>query len=99
VYIKSRRIEWDEAKRKTTLSKRGLDFASVADADWDQALTVEDSRTDYGETRFVSLVPIRDRLCVVAWSMRGKNLRVISLRKANARERKRHEETAQLHKD
>ena len=29
----------------------------------------------------------------------GKNLRVISLRKANARERKRHEEAARLHKE
>jgi len=91
-------IEWDEAKRKATLNKRGLDFASVADADWDEALTVEDSRTDYGETRFVSLIPIHNRLCVVAWCMRGKNLRIISLRKASAKERKRHEEAARLHK-
>jgi len=91
-------IEWDEAKRKSTLQKRGLDFASVADAEWDEALTVEDSRTDYRETRFVSLVPIHGRLCVVAWCMRGRNMRVISLRKANARERNRHEEAAQIHK-
>jgi uncharacterized DUF497 family protein len=70
-------IEWDEAKRRSTLQKRGLDFASVVDADWDKALTVEDSRTDYGEARFVSLVPIRGRLCVVAWCTRDRNLRVI----------------------
>jgi uncharacterized DUF497 family protein len=97
-------IEWDEAKRKSTLQKRGIDFASVADADWDEALTVEDSRTDYGEARFVSLVPIHGRLCAIAgltwaWCMRAENLRVISLRKANARERKRHEEAARLHKE
>lgn len=92
-------MEWDEAKRRSTLQKRGLDFASVADADWNEALTVEDSRTDYGEARFVSLVPIHGRLCVVAWCMRAENLRVISLRKANARERKRYEEAARLHKE
>jgi uncharacterized protein len=91
-------IEWDEAKRKSTLQKRGLDFASVADADWDEAMTAEDSRTDYGEARFVSLVPIRGRLCVLAWCMRDKNLRIISLRKANAREKKRYEEATQIHK-
>ena len=86
-------LDWDEPKRLWTLQERGLDFASVADADWDAALTVEDSRTDYGEARFVSLVPINGRLCVVAWCMRGDKLRVISLRKANARERKLHAES------
>ena len=86
-------LEWDEQKREQTLQDRGLDFASVARADWDAALTVTDTRAAYGETRFVSLVPIDNRLCVVAWCWRGQSLRVISLRKANARERKRHEET------
>lgn len=86
-------LDWDERKRTRTLQERGMDFASVAEADWDEALTVEDSRTDYGEARFVSLVPIHGRLCVVAWCMRGDTLRVISLRKANSRERKLHGES------
>jgi uncharacterized DUF497 family protein len=98
VYKNAVGIEWDEAKRKSTLQQRGLDFASVADAAWDEAMTVEDARSDYRESRFVSLVPIHGRLCVVAWCMRDRNLRVISLRKANARERKRHEEATQIHK-
>lgn len=85
-------LEWDERKREETLRERGLDFASVAEVDWDAALTIEDQRTDYGEARFVSLVPIEARLCVVAWCMRGGRLRVISLRKANDRERKRYDE-------
>ena len=85
------KLEWDEAKRKATFLERGLDFASVAYADWDEALTVEDQREEYGESRFVSLVPILGRLCVVAWCRRGDALRVISLRKANGRERKRYD--------
>ena len=85
-------LDWDEDKRERTLQERGLDFADVAAARWDNALTAEDQREEYGERRFVSLVPIQDRLCVVAWCIRGKALRVISLRKANARERKRHEQ-------
>ncbi len=87
------KLEWDETKRETTMRERGLDFASVAAAQWDDALTVEDARGDYGETRFVSLVPIDGRLCVVAWCRRGEALRVISLRKANARERKAYDGT------
>ena len=85
-------LEWDDRKREETLRERGLDFASVAQAEWDAALTVEDDRADYGKTRFVSLVPNKDRLCVVAWCLRGDRLRVISLRKANDRERKRYDE-------
>jgi len=85
-------LDWDEPKRARTLQERGLDFASVTRADWDNALTAPDERTEYGEQRFVSLVPIDNRLCVVAWCWRGQKLRVISLRKANARERKRYEE-------
>lgn len=85
-------LDWDEDKRQRTLRERGLDFAEVASAEWDDALTAEDTREDYGERHFVSLVPIRDRLCVVAWCIRGATLRVISLRKANARERKRYEQ-------
>lgn len=86
-------LDWDDAKRNWTLQEGGLDFASVAEADWDDALTVEDSRADYGEQRLVSLVPIHGRLCVVAWCMRGEKLRVISLRKANGKERKIHAES------
>ncbi|PYF12983.1 hypothetical protein C8J30_101368 [Rhodobacter viridis] len=86
------KLEWDETKRETTMRERGLDFASVAAAQWDDALTVEDKRGDYGEARFVSLVPIGGRLCVVAWCRRGEALRVISLRKANARERKAYDD-------
>ncbi|WP_155041688.1 BrnT family toxin [Paracoccus litorisediminis] len=86
------KLEWDETKRSNTLQERGLDFASVADAEWDAALTVEDDRADYGEARFISLVPIQDRLCVVAWCVRSDTLRVISLRKANDRERRRYEQ-------
>lgn len=91
-YLERMDLDWDEDKRERTLQERGLDFADVVAARWDNALTAEDQREEYGERRFVSLVPIQDRLCVVAWCIRGKALRVISLRKANARERRRYEQ-------
>lgn len=86
------KLDWDEDKRERALRERRLDFADVASAEWDDALTAEDTREEYGERRFVSLVPVKGRLCVVAWCLRGATLRVISLRKANARERKRYEQ-------
>ena len=85
------RIEWDEEKRQTTLRERGLDFADVARVDWDRALTLEDLRRPYGEVRYITYAQIAERLCVIAWCWRGETLRVISLRRANARERLRHE--------
>ena len=90
---KSVPLEWDEAKREKTLAERGLDFADVASVDWKMALTAPDIRTDYAEPRFVTMAPIAERLCVFAWCWRGEAMRVISLRKANARERKRYAQT------
>ena len=86
-------LEWDDEKRRTTLAERGLDFSDVATVDWGVALTIEDQRADYAEVRFVTMAPIGDRLCVFAWCWRGKAMRVISLRKANERERSRYEKT------
>jgi uncharacterized DUF497 family protein len=85
------KLEWDDKKRNKTLAERGLDFADVAAVDWEAAFTDEDARAEYAEVRFVTMAPINDRLCVFAWCWRGGALRVISLRKANERERNRYE--------
>ena len=83
-------LEWDDAKRNATLIQRGLDFAEITTADWAFALTDEDTRVIYAEQRFVTTAPINQRLCVFAWCWRGEAMRIISLRKANERERKRY---------
>ena len=84
------KLEWDEAKRIATIRERGLDFADVAQIDWDTADTREDTRSQYGEARYVTLAPIDGRLFVVVWCEREDSMRVISLRKANDRERRRY---------
>lgn len=85
------KLEWDDNKRNLTLVERGLDFADVASVDWGLALTREDVRANYSEVRFVTMAPINNRLCVFAWCARGDALRVISLRKANEREKGKYE--------
>lgn len=80
-------LEWDEAKRNWTLEVRGLDFASIADVNWDTAFTIVDDRGDYAEQRFITIAPLRDRLCVFVWCERGNATRIIILRKANDREK------------
>lgn len=85
--------EWDEGKNTANKAKHGLAFEEAAAFDWGGALVVRDSRTEYGEFRFKALGYIEDRLCVVIFTERGDGVRIISLRKANARERKYHGET------
>ena len=82
-------VEWDETKRHSNRTLHGVDFEAVARFDWSAATTQPDLRHDYGEERFVAVGPIDGRLHVLIYTRRGSEMRVISLRKANARERQR----------
>lgn len=82
--------EWDEGKREANLRDRGVDFAAAARFDWDTAVIEADARQDYGEPRFIARGLIDGRLYVLVYTRRGATTRVISLRKANAREVKRY---------
>ena len=79
-------IEYDPAKRDATLLHRGLDMADCAEVFRGVLVTVEDVRQDYGETRFTTVGFLQNRMVVVIWTRRGPIRRIISLRKANARE-------------
>lgn len=85
-------IEFDPEKNARNVELRGLPFDLVADFDFDSALVARDAREDYGEDRFIALGLIGERLHVLAYTMRGDRLRVISFRKANAREIERYEQ-------
>ena len=54
-----------------------------------------DDRFDYGETRYRAWGPIDGRFDMLVFTMRGSVLRAISLRKANAREAKEHDQKNQ----
>ena len=78
--------EWDEAKRLANLIKHGVDFTETEEFCWDTALETVDDRQRYGEERWVALGAIADRIHVMIYTLRGKTIRIISLRKANKRE-------------
>ena len=82
------RIEYDEAKRRETLERRGLDMAHAEEVFDDAHQTVEDTRRDYGERRFQTAGYLRNRLIFVVWTRRGNVRRIISMRKANEREQR-----------
>ena len=81
--------EWDDAKRTTNLDKHQIDFEDIKNFDWDNAIFEPSSR--YGEERWVALGYIFDRLHTVVFTHRGDTRRIISLRKSNAGERRKHE--------
>ncbi len=71
---------------------RGFGFERAEMIDWETAVTLEDTRRDYGERRYITYGMIGERLHVLVWTPRGRKRRVISLRKANRRERSLYEE-------
>jgi uncharacterized DUF497 family protein len=86
------KYEWDENKRAANLAKHGVDFIDAEHFDWSLAIEAIDDRFNYGEDRWVALGSIGNRLHVLAYAVRGENIRLISLRKANKRERGYYEE-------
>jgi len=83
------RITFDPAKRAKTLEDRGLDFRRAQDVFEGTHLTRAGDREDYGEMRFVTAGLLDERIVVIVWTPRGRARRIISMRKANAREVKR----------
>jgi uncharacterized DUF497 family protein len=86
------RFVWDERKRVENLRKHGDDFVIVEDFEFDTAIVVIDDRKDYGELRYRAFGMIGRRLHVLIFTSRGEQTRIISLRRANDRERQRYVE-------
>ena len=84
------RISFDPAKNERNIRNRGLSFESAAEFDFEGALYAVDERHDYGETRYIAVGMLDIRLHVLCFAEAVEGIRVISLRKANAREVKRY---------
>ena len=81
------RIEFDDTKRARTFAVRRLDMARAAAVFEGATLTVEDDRRDYGEGRFITIGFLDDVMVVLVWTPRDDSRRIISIRRANERER------------
>jgi uncharacterized DUF497 family protein len=81
-------FEWDDAKRAANLAKHGIDFIDALEMFAAPMFVKSDERKDYGEPRWQGLGIVQGRLMVVAYTERDPNtVRIISLRKANSREK------------
>ena len=81
-------IEFDGIKRAETLKVRGLDMARAEEVFAGATLTVEDDRQDYGEVRYITIGFLDEAMVVLVWTRRYDAHRIISMRRANERERR-----------
>lgn len=91
--IKSFKIVYDEAKNEKNVRERNLSFEAVAQFDFDNALIKLDDRKLYPELRYIALGLLNARLHVLCFTPIDDGIRVISFRKANAREINHYEQT------
>jgi uncharacterized DUF497 family protein len=86
-------IEWDPRKARSNIAKHGVTFeeASTVFAD-SLSLTIPDPEHSRSEERYVTMGrAFTGKLLVVVHTDRGDNIRLISARRANRRERRSYE--------
>ena len=87
------RFEWDESKRESNIVKHGIDFLDAPRLFSAPMRTILDLRQDYGEDRFFGLGLLDNRVVAVAFTEPDENtIRIISLRRALAHEKKQYEQ-------
>ena len=78
--------EWDEIKRQANIQKHGIDFSDVPELFDGEVVIIPDTRFEYGENRYIALGVLKGRVMVIAYTERGDNIRIISVRKATKNE-------------
>ena len=87
-------FEWDEAKRLKNIEKHKIDFTDAITIFRYFVYTVQDTRADYGEERYVSTGLLNDMEITVIYTPRGGKRRIISARRARVKERQIYHEEA-----
>ena len=86
------KYQWDKNKATSNLQKHGIEFADAVSVFSDAlAITIPDNRFD--EERFVTIgTDVFGRILVIVFTWRSEDIRLISARLAERRERKQYEE-------
>jgi uncharacterized DUF497 family protein len=87
-------FEWDLQKAKDNLRKHGVSFEEASLVFRDPfSFTYDDRKHSRVECRYATLgMSDQERILVVAHTMRGEQVRIISAREATPRERRWYEE-------
>jgi uncharacterized DUF497 family protein len=87
------KFESDDVKAAANYAKHGVTFDAARDVFKDAfAIEQADDRQNYGEERWTILGMAQDRLLLVAYTMRGDCIRIISARAAEPYERREYHE-------
>lgn len=78
---------FDPSKDEQNQEKHGASLSDAEFLEWDTLLATPDDRKDYGETRMIGFALMGERLYCVVYTDRGDTRRIISLRRANNREK------------
>jgi uncharacterized protein len=81
------KYEWDAAKNAANVAKHGVDFEDAIGILKACALETPDNYRDYGEERITALGIVQRFELFVVYTMRGRNRRIISARRASRHER------------
>ena len=81
-------FEWDDGKDTANLAKHDISFGQAIGIFQGRYVSREDDRQSYGETRILSLGELSGQIIiVVVHTARNGNMRIISARRANKKER------------
>lgn len=80
-------FEFNPTKNDANQAKHGVALSVAEELEWDTLLCKPDDRQNYGERRVAGYALMGARLYCVVFVDRGSVRRVISLRKANNREK------------
>ena len=89
-------FEFDPVTDLRNQGKHGVSLDLARHASWARAVVRIDRRRVYGEQRMVASVPIEGVLHMIVFTEREDRRRVISVRRANQRERNRYVEQIEL---
>jgi hypothetical protein len=80
--------DWDDDKRARNIADHRVDFTAAEHFDWDTAVVYVDHREDYGELREIAIGFIGVRLHLMVFTRRGATIRIVSLRRAENKEKR-----------
>ena len=81
------KISYDETKRLAILADRNLDIADAAQVFSSFHLTRLDAKHSDVEDRYITVGTIGETVVLMVWTQRGEERRIVTMWKANERER------------
>lgn len=78
-------FEFDEQKSQINLEKHGIDFVQAQEL-WNDLYFIEIPAKTFDEPRFLVIGRIKDKYWSAAITYRGRNIRIISVRRSRVEE-------------